>query len=301
MKVGLWDHHGCVSVNSFSTISVCLNQSLWNFVCVAWYLNSFRFRFRFRLFLWPMDSRTVCLGVGPHQIFSAVKHLRSSCWEVPSLTRGRVCNLFEQFVATLWSKSRRTHGNILLSHLLLYVSLLLYVTVSLEPPPIWRAIPQEQGGPVIPPYTGFPFCRLLRLKGLRWRHSNPPPHGSPKHIWTVYFINTSSESVCLYAFPHIVATQRLGKNVTAATNIYATTEEALDASFSMSVTVVWEENMLLFFPPITSCFLNSTVACFETIRWNVYVAVMPSLGVVPLETLRWADPAASTLLPPTRS
>jgi hypothetical protein len=37
--------------------------------------------------------------------------------------------------------------------------------------------PQEQGGPVIPPGTGFPFCRLLRLAGLRWMYSNPPPHG----------------------------------------------------------------------------------------------------------------------------
>jgi hypothetical protein len=37
-------------------------------------------------------------------------------------------------------------------------------------------IPQEQGGPVIPPDTGFPFRRLLRLAGLRWRYSNPPPH-----------------------------------------------------------------------------------------------------------------------------
>jgi hypothetical protein len=36
-------------------------------------------------------------------------------------------------------------------------------------------IPQEQGGPVIPPGTGFPLRRLLRLAGLRWRHSNPPP------------------------------------------------------------------------------------------------------------------------------
>jgi hypothetical protein len=27
-------------------------------------------------------------------------------------------------------------------------------------------IPQEQGGPVIPPSIGFPFCRLLRLAGL---------------------------------------------------------------------------------------------------------------------------------------
>jgi hypothetical protein len=36
--------------------------------------------------------------------------------------------------------------------------------------------PQEQGGPVIPPGTWYPFRRLLRLAGLRWRYSNPPPH-----------------------------------------------------------------------------------------------------------------------------
>jgi hypothetical protein len=33
-------------------------------------------------------------------------------------------------------------------------------------------IPQEKGGPVIPPGTGF-----LRLAGLRWRYSTPPLHG----------------------------------------------------------------------------------------------------------------------------
>jgi hypothetical protein len=36
-------------------------------------------------------------------------------------------------------------------------------------------IPQEQGHPVIPPGTGFSFRRLLRLAGLWWRYSNPPP------------------------------------------------------------------------------------------------------------------------------
>jgi hypothetical protein len=36
-------------------------------------------------------------------------------------------------------------------------------------------IPQVQGGQVIAPGTGFPFRRLLRLAGLRWRVSNPPP------------------------------------------------------------------------------------------------------------------------------
>jgi hypothetical protein len=38
-------------------------------------------------------------------------------------------------------------------------------------------IPQEQDGAVISPGTGFPFRRLLRLARLRWRYSNPPPHG----------------------------------------------------------------------------------------------------------------------------
>jgi hypothetical protein len=38
-------------------------------------------------------------------------------------------------------------------------------------------IPQEQGGPVIPPGNAFPFRLLLRLAGLQWRYSTPPPHG----------------------------------------------------------------------------------------------------------------------------
>jgi hypothetical protein len=38
-------------------------------------------------------------------------------------------------------------------------------------------IAQDQGGPVIPPGTWFPFHRLLRLAGLRWRYSNTTPHG----------------------------------------------------------------------------------------------------------------------------
>jgi hypothetical protein len=38
-------------------------------------------------------------------------------------------------------------------------------------------IPQEQGGPVITLGTWFPFRRLLRLTGLRWRYLGPPPRG----------------------------------------------------------------------------------------------------------------------------
>jgi hypothetical protein len=69
---------------------------------------------------------------------------------------------------TLGSGSRRTHDRILLSHLRLP-----------QPggPGPHICIPQEQGGSVIPLGTGFPFCHLLRLAGLWWRYSIPPPLG----------------------------------------------------------------------------------------------------------------------------
>jgi hypothetical protein len=55
----------------------------------------------------------------------------------------------------------------------------IFCCLRFETLPTWRPhiyIPQEQSGPVIPPGTRFPFRRLLRLAGLRWMHSNPPPH-----------------------------------------------------------------------------------------------------------------------------
>jgi hypothetical protein len=44
------------------------------------------------------------------------------------------------------------------------------------------------------------------------------------------FINVSHQSVCLDVY---VASQRLGKNFTAATNTHETIEDLLDALFSM--------------------------------------------------------------------
>jgi hypothetical protein len=53
----------------------------------------------------------------------------------------------------------------------------IFYCLRFETPPTWRArypylYPQEQSDPVIPPDTGFPFRRLLRLAGLWWRYSN---------------------------------------------------------------------------------------------------------------------------------
>jgi hypothetical protein len=41
---------------------------------------------------------------------------------------------------------------------------------------------------------------------------------APELISTAYLLNPSRQSVCLYVYPLIVARQRLGRNVIAATN-----------------------------------------------------------------------------------
>jgi hypothetical protein len=51
---------------------------------------------------------------------------------------------------------------------------------------------QEHGGPVIPPGTGVPFLRLLRLAGLRWKYSLPPSRGIKILISTKQYIKILS-------------------------------------------------------------------------------------------------------------
>jgi hypothetical protein len=87
-------------------------------------------------------SRPVCLGISTHLGLTTRSLLLSdSCGFVR-----RVCRL-ELLLALasaviLGSEPRGTRDHILLSQ-------------------IWD----------------FPFCRLLRLAGLRWRYSTPPPNG----------------------------------------------------------------------------------------------------------------------------
>jgi hypothetical protein len=80
----------------------------------------------------------------------------------------------------LRSESRGTYDHILL------------FSDSRLPQPRWPGpriyIPQEQDSPVIPPGTGFPFRRLLRLAG----YSTPHPYG----ITVPEFFKSKSKSHC---------------------------------------------------------------------------------------------------------
>jgi hypothetical protein len=77
---------------------------------------------------------------------------------------------------------------------------------------------------------------------------------APEPISTTYFVNPSHQSVCLYVYSSIVAGQRLGKTVTAATNIHNNRRIVGRVGFN-TVRVVSKESRRLVLPGI-SCFLT---------------------------------------------
>jgi hypothetical protein len=79
------------------------------------------------------------------QRFITVWQLRFCVCGAPSLTRGRVC--------------------------LLYMLLALASAVFLRPVSLGTS-----DHILLSPIRDFPFRRLLRLAGTRWRYSTPPPH-----------------------------------------------------------------------------------------------------------------------------
>jgi hypothetical protein len=130
------------------------------------------FRVEVKVTLRLTVSQSVCLAIDhPYatcdQILFPVGMLLSEICGLVSIGRplwqedgSAVCSVITQL-----SESLRTRNHTLLSHLRLP-----------QPggPGSRIYIPQEQGGPVIPPGTEFSLRRLLWLAGLHWRYFNPP-------------------------------------------------------------------------------------------------------------------------------
>jgi hypothetical protein len=70
------------------------------------------------------------------------------------------------------------------------------------------------------------------------------------NISAAYFINPSHQSVCLHVYPTIIARQRRGRNITAATNTHKSIEESLDASPSMRSVSYQRKVSVYFFPEL---------------------------------------------------
>jgi hypothetical protein len=178
----------CVLTNHYTNLNIPTGAPWYN-VKIRLNRNRLAFStsnmhwFKFEVKLRPTVSRPVCLGVrhpsGTRDQFFFLlgiffRQLRV-CFVAPTLTRRRGLYFTVQLLPgftraiTLGSKYRRTHGHIIVSHLRL-------PHPGGPGPCIY--IPQEQGGLVINPGTGFQFCSLLRPARHGWRYSNPPPHGT---------------------------------------------------------------------------------------------------------------------------
>jgi hypothetical protein len=154
-QASIWDQ---IETIARPTVASCL------LCCIlAWSLE---------FFLWPTVSRPVRLGIGPSfgildQILSCsssfIWQLHRFAINASSLTRKRVCTR-NLLCNCFWASPEQSHLSWRPTELTAISCCLIWFPQP-RGPDSRIYIPQEQGGPVIPLGTGFPFCRFLRLAG----------------------------------------------------------------------------------------------------------------------------------------
>jgi hypothetical protein len=121
----------------------------------------------------------------------------------------------------LGPESRGTHTQILLSQ--------IEDSLNSRGPVPHIYISQKEDGPVIPPGSGFPFRRLLRLAVLQWRYLTLPPHGPlncSELSFLLHSVSVSTEICCVKIwFPRIhlhgnVFVNSIPSNGSTCHNIY---------------------------------------------------------------------------------
>jgi hypothetical protein len=148
---------------------------------MAWCLIKYRDKFTYQptmigsfgrsqsqlLYDWQFTANQFALATSPLRLTSSnyifqLNICSYSPYVTSSLTRGWVCRL-QLLLALASVVSGPSPAGIMIT----------FYCLRVETPPTWRTkstiyISKEQSGPVIPPGTGFPFHRPLRLAGLRW-------------------------------------------------------------------------------------------------------------------------------------
>jgi hypothetical protein len=131
------------------------------------------------LYDWRFTANQFVLATGPLKPTTSIFFFQlNTCGYSPyvtsTLTKGWVCRLQLLLLlassAILRSETRGTHDHILLPQILDYPNLKGQGPAFISPR---KRVAQ------LYPNHWVPFSRLLRLAGLWWRYSNPPPH----RIW----------------------------------------------------------------------------------------------------------------------
>jgi hypothetical protein len=170
--------------------------------------------------------------------------------------------------AGLWqhilrSESRGTRDHILLSE--------IWESLNLEGQVPIFFIPQEQGDPVIRLGTGFPFLPRVRIAGLGWRCSTPPPYGQ-------FFLESRGQSYFMTGgLPAMSLSWRQVPREARPVILFSKWTLAVTA---LMYHPLWREDGAVvynccWFSPAQS-FSGSNPARFMTIFYSLRIATLPT-------------------------